>query len=76
MLLLIVTIMFSALCFAFDCYHGDYRTLCSFSLLRLFLARSAFFFIATMMISSLFVVLIVTMMISALCVLFYCYDDD
>ena len=63
MLFLIVTMIFSALCFAFDCYHGDYRTLCSFSLLRLFLARSALF-------------LIVTMVISALCVLFYCYDDD
>ena len=59
----IVKMMISALCLVFDCYHGDYRTLFSFSLLRLFLARSALF-------------LIVTMMISALCVLFYCNDDD
>ena len=34
-----------------------------------------FFFIATMMISALFVALIVTMMISALFVSFDCYDD-
>ena len=33
------------------------------------------FFIATMMISALFVALIVTMMISALFVSFDCYDD-
>ena len=63
MLFLIVTMMISGLCVVFDCYHGDYRTLCSFSLLRLCLARSVLF-------------LIVTMMCSALCVVFDSYDDD
>ena len=55
MLFLIVTIMFSALCVVFDCYRDDYRTLSSFSLLRLCLARSVLFLIVTMMISALFV---------------------
>ena len=63
MLFLIVTIMFSALCVVFDCYHGDYRTLCSFLLLRLCLARSVLF-------------LLVTTMIIALCIVFDCYDNN
>ena len=63
MLFFIVTIMFSALCVVFDCYHGDYRTLCSFSLLRLCLARSVLF-------------LLVTTMIIALCIVFDCYDNN
>ena len=58
----IVTMMFSALCVVFDFYHGDYRTLCSLSLLRLCLARSVLF-------------LLVTIMFSALCVAFDCYDN-
>ena len=63
MLLLIVTIMFSALCVVFDFYHGDYRTLCSLSLLRLCLARSVLF-------------LLVTTMIIALSIVFDCYDNN
>ena len=55
--------MFSALCVVFVCYHGDYRTLSSFSLLRLFLARSVFFFL-------------VTTMIIALSIVFDCYDNN
>ena len=53
--------MFSALCVVFDFYHGDYCTLCSFSLLRLYLARSVLF-------------LLVTTIIIALCIVFDCYD--
>ena len=55
--------MFSALCVVFDCYHGDYRTLCSLSLLRLCLARSVLF-------------LLVTTRIIALCIVFDCYDNN
>ena len=61
MVFLIVTMMTSALSVVFDCYHGDYRTVCSFLLLRLCLARSMLF-------------LLVTTMIIALCIVFDCYD--
>ena len=55
--------MFNAHCVVFDCYHDDYRTLRSFSLLRLCLARSVLFLIVIMVITVLFVVS-------------HCYDYD
>ena len=77
MLFLIVTITFSALCVVFDCYHGDYRTLCSFSLLRLCLAHSVLFLLVTTIIIALSSVFdCCHNNYSALCLVFVCYNND
>ena len=68
--------MFSALCVVFDCYHGDYRTLRSFSLLRLCLARSVLHLLVTTRITALSIFLIVTIIITARFVSFDCYNND
>ena len=74
--LLIVTMLISALCFVFGWYNDDYRALCCLLLLRWCLARFAFFLLLRWWLECSVLSLIVTMTFSALCIVFYCYDED